>query len=974
MKWLVWMMLASSAEAVDFEKDVRPLLKARCVECHGEKKQKGALRLDARAFAFKGGQDGAAIKPGDSSGSPMLQRLVSQDEDKRMPPKGEALSPAQIAAVKAWIDAGAVWPETAEDRALSADKRLDHWAWKPVQPARPGATIDSLIDEQLAAHGLHRSAEADRRTLIRRLSFDLLGLPPTPEETAAFIADTSADAYEHLVDRLLASPHYGERWARHWLDIAHYADTHGFERDKLRENAWRYRDYVINAFNKDMRYDDFLREQVAGDVIHPGAESATVATGFLAAGPWDFVGQAETKSPTLKRAARADDLDDMITQVMTSACGVTINCARCHDHKLDPITQKEYYSLWAVFAGTRRGDREIDPQAVKLAKDERAKLGKELEAITHQIFKLGGGGLDLADIVGGGNGSGNGVKGMGIDARTGKARQEGASFLKDIEPNKFHASSAKYVDGVVIPGGGEGVIISSTGLRAPKLPATSGAAWDAIRNGPVRSQDSTEADGVDFNSPGHSLLALHANAAITFDLRALRRDWGWGGSGLFHATAGYGGRPGKKGSKYADVRVLVDGKAVFMAIGLGPQNGATIEVPVAETANFLTLMATDGGDGIGFDQVFFGDPHLLWQAPGKGTGTPELAALNTRRDELKARLKTRGEVSKVYAVVPGEVEKVALLRRGDPEQPADPVQPGAIACLSGMQAALGDDAMPEGERRRRLADWIASPANPLTRRVMVNRLWHHHFGTGIVDTPSDFGLGGGRPSHPELLDFLAGELLHSGWSLKHLHKLMVMSATYRQASASSPAGVAQDAANRLLWRMNPRRLEAESMRDAVLAVTGTLNPAMGGPGYRDFRYTEAYAPIYEYITPDEPALWRRSIYRFVVRTTVQPLMTTLDCPNPANLTPARIVTTTALQSLALMNNDFMLRQAAHLAERLQREAGPEAAVQVRRAFQLAFARPPSAEEAAAAQAFLHTDSLAALCRLLLNANEFAYVD
>ena len=975
MKYLLLLMLAGTACAVDFEKEVRPLLREHCVECHGPKKQKGELRLDARVFAFKGGHDGMAIKASDSAGSPLFQRLSSTDDDQRMPPKGKPLSLAQIQLIKSWIDEGAKWPESIEDRALATDKRLDHWAWQPVQVMQADRSIDSMIGKELAAHGLRLSPEADRRTLIRRLSFDLLGLPPTPEETSAFIADTSADAYEHVVDRLLASSHYGERWARHWLDIAHYADTHGFERDKLRENAWRYRDYVIGALNSDKPYDQFLREQIAGDVIEPGVEASTIATGFLAAGPWDYVGQAETKSPVLQRAARADDLDDMITQVMTATCGVSINCARCHDHKLDPISQKEYYSLWAVFAGTRRGDREIESADGREAKAKRDIIGKQLDVLTRSLFDLGGGGLDLADVVGGGDGSGNGVKGMGIDVLTGQSKKDGSSFLVDVKPNEFVRSKVRYVDGVVVPGGDQEIVISSTGLKTPKIGKTSGAAWDAIRNGPVRSQVSTEINGVNYNTQGHSLLGLHANAAITFDLRSIRHAWGEKPA-HFHAEAGYGGRPPGKSRNHADVQVFLDGKTIFSYAGLASGDSTTIDVDIPASANFLTLMSTDGGDGIGHDQVFFGDPHLQMITPGQGNedASKRIAQLQQQRDALRKQLKNMPAASKVYAVVPDTVAAVSVLRRGDPEQVADHVQPGTISCLVGMKAALGDDATPEGERRRHLADWIASPVNPLTRRVIVNRLWHHHFGTGIVDTPSDFGLGGGRPSHPELLDWLASELLRSNWSLKHMHKLMVMSATYRQGSATNPQAVAVDAANRLLWRMNPRRLEAESMRDSVLAVTGTLNPVMGGPGYRDFNYTEAYAPIYDYITPDSPELWRRSIYRFVVRSTVQPLMTTLDCPNPANLTPARIVTTTALQSLTLMNNDFMLRQADHFARRIERETGVEKQAQVRRAFALALAREPSESELASAVGFIETDGLFAFCRMLFNANEFAYVD
>jgi hypothetical protein len=315
--------------------------------------------------------------------------------------------------------------------------------------------------------------------------------------------------------------------------------------------------------------------------------------------------------------------------------------------------------------------------------------------------------------------------------------------------------------------------------------------------------------------------------------------------------------------------------------------------------------------------------------------------------------------------------------RGNPEALGDEVSPGTLSAIAALPPSFGDASLPEGERRRALADWITSPANPLTPRVIANRLWHHHFGTGLVDTPSDFGLGGGQPSHPELLDWLAAEVAARKWSLKAMHRLICTSHAYRQRSIDVPeaaAALAIDADNRLLWRQSPRRLDAESLRDATLAVTGCLNPEMHGPGYRDFDYEEAYAPIYRYITPDSPELWRRSIYRFIVRSTPHSFMTTLDCPNPANLTPARIETTTALQSLALMNNDFMLRQAGHFAKRLEREAGTDPAAQVRRGFALAFSREPDNAELTAAVALVESQGLAQLCRMLFNANEFVSVD
>ena len=718
--------------AVDFEKQIRPILERHCVKCHGATSQKSNLRLDARHAAFKGGDNGPVINVGKSSASELLRRVTSSVPDDRMPPEKPPLDAGDIDLLRRWIDSGADWPEADYDRAANHDARLDHWAWQPLtHPVPPEQSdepaglvlseIDRFILSKLNEQQLSLSPEADRRTLIRRLSFDLLGLPPTPEEIDAFMSETDPRAVEVLVDRMLASPHYGERWAGHWLDVAHYADTHGFERDQRRDNAWRYRDWVIRALNSDQPYDQFLRDQIAGDVLRPDDPDAVAATGFLAAGPWDFVGQAETPSPVLKRQARADDLDDMVTQVMTAACGVTINCARCHDHKLDPISQREYYSLWAVFAGVKRGDR--------------------------------------------------------------------------------------------------------------ILPANEQQQLSEQRNIPEQ------------------------------------------------------------------------------------------ELPTAV---------------------------------------------------------------KIYAVTTEQPPAISVLLRGDPEQSGEVVTPGTISCLS-LPASFGSDDLTEAQRRIALADWLVSPQNPLTVRVIVNRLWHHHFGIGLVDTPSDFGLGGGMPSHPELLDWLAGRFQQEGWSLKSIHRLICLSATYRQTSSRKPQphnptretlqrASAVDAGNRLLWRQNPRRLDAESLRDSVLKVSGKLETQMFGPGYRDFDYREEYAPVYTYITADAPELWRRSVYRFIVRTTPNPFLTTLDCPNASNLTPTRNITTTALQSLALLNNEFMLKQAEYFGVRLATNPDSTVNEQVRQAFRLAFGRDPSSAEATVGVTFLESAGAAEFCRTLLNANEFVYID
>ncbi len=1039
---------SARADEISFERDIRPILTSRCVACHGANKQKGELRLDAKSLALRGGESGAVIVPGKSGESLLWRRVTSMNDDERMPPNGKPLTPEQLVALKAWIDAGAVWPESDADRAAANDKRREHWAWQPIKRVTPPShehPIDAFLKAKLIAKELTMSPEADRRTLIRRLTFDLLGLPPTPEEVEAFASDPDPQAYEKLVDRLLDSPHYGERWARHWLDIAHYADTHGFERDQRRDNAWRYRDWVIRALNADKPYNDFLRDQIAGDVLRPDDPEAVIATGFLAAGPWDFVGQAETPSPVLKRLARADDLDDMLTQVMTAACGVTINCARCHDHKLDPISQREYYGLSAVFAGVKRGERDVSAAEVRDLAARKQALNAELQQVRIEQAKLSGRQFDLADIVGGGDGLGTGKLGEGIDLVTGQPHAPKRGFLEGAKPNVFARSTVKFVDGVVIPDlSPEGTQITSTGLKVMKPPRTSGQAWDAIRFGPVNSHFSTKLDGVDYAADGHTLLSLHANAAITFDLAAIRasfnadasasgaasaprsspeiettggltpprspiqaratREAGASAEMKFTATAGYFGQTPKNGASYF---VYVDGELKANQKNIGRDDGGlAVEVMLPATARFLTLMSTDGGNGIGHDQICFADPWLAAAQPPamSEADKAEIARLQQRRAVLEKELAAFPMPTKVYAVITETPPPVKLLKRGDPEQPADEVSPTSLSCVSGLKPELGTSQSSDGDRRKALADWITSPANPLTRRVIVNRLWHYHFGAGLVETPSDFGLGGGLPSHPELLDWLADELLAQRWSLKAIHRLICTSAAYRQQSVSynaprregeapaepfgsraakntgsagaspSQQALAIDANNRLLWRMNPRRLDAESLRDSVLSVSGKLNATMFGPGYRDFEYQEEYAPVYRYITPDSPDLWRRSVYRFAVRTTTHQFMTTLDCPSPANLVPARNTTTTALQSLTLLNNDFMLRQSGYFASRVKADAGTDPVAQVTRTFQLAFGRQPAPMEAAAAMTLLRSRGLNQLCRMLLNANEFVYVD
>lgn len=987
-------------ESVDFEESIRPLFQRYCVECHGPLKQSSGLRLDAKGYFFQGGDNGKIVLEKQSHASELIKRMESSDEDFRMPPNGEKVPGSEVLLIRKWIDGGAPWNETEYDRVAMEDRRRDHWAWQPIiKPNVPAGVqsqlnnrfkneIDSFVDEKLRTVGLGFSPEADRRTLLRRLTFDLLGLPPTAEQILDFENDTSEDAYEKLVDRLLESPHYGERSAQHWLDIAHYADTHGFERDQIREHGWRYRDWVIDAFNADKPYSDFLQEQIAGDALRLDDPNATVALGFLASGPWDFVGQVETPSPVIKRLARADDLDDMVTQVMSATCAITINCARCHDHKLDPISQREYYSLCAVFAGSKRGNRSVSSAEEAKFNATKADLVKDREALESEMNSYKHVGWSLADIAGGGNGMGNGKIGMGIDPLTGNSISEKRGFLEAVVPNEYRVSPLPIIDGVFVPQGGlsDRITVASTGLQVTGIPKTSGKVWDAIRNGPVHSQFSSKIGDIDYSSSDHSLLSLHANVAVTLDLHELPAlkpiERAQESSMYLRGCVAYFGQTPKEG---ATVTVWVDGKQIFQRKSFGREDGLErFDIPLPLGARFLTLMATDNGNDIGHDQIGFADAYI--EPADVNTSNEQQKRKNERLEVLrqnlevcKKRIADLKEPAKVYAIVSDIPPVTKLMLRGNPEQTGDEVMPGSVACIEGMPSLDLPATATDPERRIALAKWITHDRNPLIWRVMVNRIWQQHFGAGIVETPSDFGIGGVPPTHPELLDWLACLLRERNGSLKAIHRQICCSATYRQGSVGQARSDFYlkanqiDSGNKLLWRQSARRLDGESLRDAVLFASGCLNSKMYGPGFRDFEYKEEYAPVYTYVTRNDVEEFRRSIYRFRVRTTPHPLLTTFDCPNPANFTPTRSVTTTALQSLAMLNHDFIFQQSKQFAEKLERETeNPQR--QIENAWLSAFARKPTNQELESSLAIATKHGLDALCRFILNANEFVYID
>ena len=759
------------------EARVALLLARHCLECHNASDRKGGLDLTRRASALEGGDSGEALKPGDLE-SLLLERIDAGE----MPPKGrEPLAAADRTLFRDWVRSGAKWAADPIDPFLYTSERRAGYNWwslqslKAVEPPVvtdtkwPRNPIDQFVLHRLEEAKLRAAPEADRRTLIRRLSFDLTGLPPSPEEAEAFVNDPDERAYEKLVDRLLDSPHYGERWARHWLDIVRFGESQGFERNKLRPNVWKYRDFVVEAFNSDLPYNDFVSWQIAGDVLHPDNPLAVIASGFLAVGPYDLTAYT-TGTPDMRAFAREEELEGLVGAIGQTFLGLTVNCARCHDHKFDPITQREFYQISAAIGGTYQGD-------------ERESLSDSAKAAVE---------MRIADL---------------------------RNQMADLS-----------------------------------------------------AQETT-----------------------------------------------------------ADDRVKQE--------------------------------------------------------------------LTAKRSQLEAVIRLL-QGGPVHTTVPQQPGPWRILARGDFKSPGEAVAPRGIAAVSGPSPdwQLGEAAA-ETDRRKALARWIVHPENPLTPRVIVNRLWGYHFSEGLVPTPSDFGFQGGQPSHPDLLDWLAGQLVgpdvgdaasvgsddpptlaasatNRAWSMKRIQRLIVTSATYRQSATPADRHASKvDADNRLLWHRPRQRLEAETFRDAMLAVSGELDRRLGGPGYRDFKVTsagnnETYS-VFDAIGRD---FNRRSLYRTVVRAGTSPLLDTLDCPDPSVPTPRRSVTSTPLQALSLLNDAFIEHYAGKFAERVQREVGDDRTAQVRRAWSLAFTRSPSDGETVFGERFVKDHGLTQFGIVLFNTNEFLFVD
>ncbi|HKB42359.1 MAG TPA: DUF1549 domain-containing protein [Gemmataceae bacterium] len=795
-----------------FEKDVLPILQANCFKCHGAGKSRGGLRLNSRDTILKGGDTGPAVsldKPAES----LLLRAIHYKSDLQMPPAGK-LPQKDIETLTRWVREGLPWTPgtTVAERPDEKGGRItpeskNYWAHRPVRrPAVPAVKdrawvrgpVDAFILARLEAKGLAPSPPADRVALIRRVTYDLTGLPPSPEEIDAFLKDDAPDAYERLVDRLLASPHYGEKWGRHWLDLVRYAETNGYERDGPKPFVWRYRDYVIKSFNDDKPYDRFLREQLAGDEIDRDNPEAIIATGYYRLGLWD-------DEPVDPPQARFDELDDIVATTAQVFLAMTMNCARCHDHKIDPILQKDYYQMVAFF-------RDLSPYS-----DTRETSSR----------------FNLTDI---------------------SSRRRPDS---EREQKRREARIAE--------------------LRA----AMTRIEDEAIRK--LSAEDQRAAEGDE--------------------------------------------RP----------RIVRKARQQFT-----PEQQAVYDKQRREL-----------------------------EALQRGTPTGRELALSIN-----------------HCLVNPPATHVLV--RGSAHVPGARVEPAFPTVLGRPAPAIpapGKDARSSG-RRRVLADWIASPDNPLTARVLVNRLWQHHFGRGIVASSNDFGKFGVLPTHPELLDWLADEFVKGGWRLKWMHRLLLLSSAYRMSTQASAAGLKADPANALLWRFNMRRLTAEEVRDSMLTVSGRLNPKMGGPSI--------YPPLSREVlagqsmpgqgwgrsSPAEAA--RRSVYVHIKRSLLVPILSQHDQADTDSSCPVRYTTTVPTQALGMLNGQFSNEQAEAFAERLRREAPGDLDRQVRRAVRLTTGRMPPPDEVRKDVAFVRAlqekarlDEATALrqyCLLLLNTNEFIYLD
>ncbi len=849
----------------------------------------------------------------------------------------------------------------------------DQQAWVRTQ-------IDAFIIAKLQDKGLSPAPEADKRTLIRRLTYNLHGLPPTQQEVKQFLEDASPQAYEKLVDRLLASPRYGERWARHWLDVVHYADSHGQDQDRPRLNAWPYRDYLIRAFNVDTPYARMIKEQIAGDVLYPDNPSVIAATGFLAAGPWDESGLMGIREDSLDRQiAHYLDRDDIVTSTMSTFAGATVHCARCHDHKFDPFTQADYYSLQAVFAGIDKAERtyDADPKIHR----QRMQMNAELEQVRSLKGKV-----DPALLTN-----------ERQDEVSARETQWNIEQQKWEEPTLLEVSASQgsmlrpLLDHSIIAIGKRPEKDTYTIKLGTELPKISSLRLEVLCDESLPHQGPGRCDNGNLHLSEVKIAASprgKIDKPVAVKVKKAVADFdqdGWGISRAIDAD--------EKTAWGIYPQVSKPHQAIFtfeQAVGFAEGTLLTVELQQLHggghlIGRFRLSVHAEANEPL---------PAQLPSSLASLFNIPSAWRTEAQRAEL-ARLIWFERLAKELAQLPTPLKvycgtnqfaadgsfkpaasprPVHLLKRGEITKPGNLASPASIAVVS-LPFVVNNPAN-EGSRRSALAEWLAHPENPLTWRTMVNRVWHYHFGKGLVETPNDLGKMGGTPSHPELLDWLATEFRRTG-SLKQLHRLILNSSVYRQSTRHDTKAALVDGDNRLLWRMNRHRLDAESVRDSILSITDKLDATMYGPPVKHFEMKPGIhvTPLADYdkFDVDSAGSRRRSIYRYLFRTRPDPLLAALDCPDASQSAPVRGSSIGALQALALWNNKFTLRYAEHLAA-MGTNASMDVTTQVQSICQRVYHRTATEQELADWLAYVQQHGLANWCRVLFNSSEFLFVE
>lgn len=980
------------SDVEQFDRTIAPILAGRCLECHSGVKPDGGLDLSFREKAIRGGDSGPAFISGKLQDSLIWQRIESGE----MPPK-HPLPEDERQVLRTWLEAGGRWgTDPIDPYRFSTTSRAgyDWWSFQPFRALEPPKGdpdtqawvrngIDAFIFEKLKEKGLRPSAPADPRTLIRRVYFDLIGLPPTPEVIEKFSGDPSEEHYQKIVDELLSSPQYGERWGQHWLDVVRYGESGGFERNEPRKNSWPYRDWVIQALNADMPYDEFVRAQLSADLLDPGIEGAA-ASGFLVAGVHNtVVGSSER----MRKLARQDELEELAGTVGQTFLGLTIQCARCHSHKFDPVSTEEYYQFISALDGVNHGEREfVDPMSATRG----AQLREQIELDERILREM----LDRIQKQ-------TALQVLNSDRKSKNIPQPIAAwdFEHDLR-DQVGSAHGEAKGGARIEGGklvlnGKDAFVKTASLNK-LLTEKTFEAWVVLD---------------DLDQRGGGVMTVESNSGGTFDSIVYgeqeAKRW-MAGSDSFMRTQSFSGteeleaidRPIQVAISYSGDGVVTGyrngvayGKSYRTGLQRFPENESHIAFGIRHSpaggnrmfaGKILRAKLYDralspeeiSASASTSEPAYISESELVERMNPEDLN--EYRRLREEISELRGDLKrlTDEEKQKVYAVVGGPLEPMRVHLRGDVTNLANEVTPGGVRAVAISTADFGIDAnATDRERRLKLAAWMTDPQNTLFQRVITNRIWHYHFGAGIVETPNDFGFNGGRPSHPELLDWLTAQFKNYGMRWKPLHRLIVLSSTYRQTSVVDSESIRVDAGNRWLWRFTPHRLEGETLRDALLAASGLLDVTPGGPGFQDVTVTPNNGTTYyEPIDTIETGFRRRTIYRFIPRGGRSAILDTFDCPDPSVTTPRRPVTTTPLQALSLMNNAFVLDASEHLAERAVRETSGNEKNQIQRVWQLILGRPPDDREMELSMGLIHEHGLSALSRALFNSNEFVVVE